>query len=155
MVIMMDKADGRLKTSRGVSGGSQLLLSCWLVLQSLCVLAADEISCPASVEARYSISDKLTEWDVVAKSQSLLLHHVEFFVGAPEKMASLIPDIDEKAYAVWSFGNEEIWLGCFYDGSVISLTKRLPGKIDHCKVKYDEAKHVAPGASLILGIECY
>lgn len=126
-----------------------------LPLLSLEAKAADTM-CPAFIEAQRSVKVLPAGWAAIIKEEHIPLHHIEIFDGPVEEMASLIPDLEKDTYAAWKLGayKRGIWLGCFYDGAVIKLSKRLPDNLSECKVTYNPALRVAPGARQILRVEC-
>lgn len=46
------------------------------------------------------------------------------------------------------------WLGCFYDGAVIRLSKRLDDNLNECRVIYSPAVRVSENAKQIVAVEC-
>jgi hypothetical protein len=120
-------------------------------------LNAEPSFCPSFVDAQREIKDRSDEgWAVVTKNEHIPLHHIEIFEGVVEKKASLIPDVEDDAFAVWRFQGSEngFWLGCYYDGGVVQLSKRLPNGVNECKVIYSPSARVAPNARQILSVQC-
>jgi hypothetical protein len=119
------------------------------------IAVASDYTCPLSIEAEKKVKTLYDGWSVKIKAEKHLLHHVEFFDGPVEEMSSQIPDVDGERYAIWKFPSYSrgIWLGCFYDGSIVMLSRRLPDALSECRVTYG-SKFIDKGARHILGIEC-
>lgn len=145
-----------MKTKRGCVYPSRLwavgIFALWL---PMAVNAAGTI-CPDFVDVQKSIKNLPKGWATTIKEQRIPLHHVGIFDGPMEEMASMIPDVDEDTYATWDVSTYKrgVWLGCFYDGAIIMLSKRLPDNLKECKVTYSPTLRVAPGARKILSIDC-
>ena len=78
--------------------------------------------------------------------QELLLNTVEIVTGVcrtvPEAMADLGRSVQQVRTITWSFGgggSDSVWLGCSYQGTQASLTRKVDGTVTQCVVTYDEA----------------
>jgi hypothetical protein len=103
--------------------------------------------CPSSIQSvETSNIPSVDKWQIISdKRRSLAfskhkLKGVDIYVGHPNDMGALIPDIisnnkDQKL--IWEFpksGTDRYWLACVYTNTTLIATQELSEKVHSCQV---------------------
>lgn len=138
----------------------RLLSLTWVGLASTAHSAPVTIECPASVKPTASISIVPSGWSVVAGEASSTFDSLAIFDGNPNELASLVPDRDlpntkvgTHGDAEWDFegGAKNIWVGCTYARTTVSLAQAIPDGVVKCRV---QATHESTGWQLAPKVVC-
>jgi hypothetical protein len=123
----------------------------WIVLFpivfSLYVLpaVAGMIECPKSIRVRHDIVAKGESWKPIPSETEHHLRAAGFSDGPADEKAFLKPDSSRKVKqartVTWSFGkggSDSVWLSCSYEGTSVSVTQKVEGRVTECRVSYEE-----------------
>lgn len=129
--------------------------------------ARDSI-CPEFIEAeaKFAINNPPKGWAASQTRRGNLpypsprynLEYVEFFLGSPERNSALMPDKGNKEIgSIWELNriskDPGVWIGCFYAGGFINLSKQLPVTTTECIVKTTPSVLIN-GHHMITSIQC-
>ncbi len=118
------------------------------------------IECPASIKPTASVSIVPPGWSVVSGEASSPYDSLAIFDGNPGELASLVPDRDlpdvkigARGEAEWDFegGAKNIWVGCSYARTTVSLAQAIPDGVVKCRV---QATHEKDGWQLASKVVC-
>ena len=107
----------------------------WLLALLFIPIAAgaQDFSCPADIKTTQALSFPVTGWRpfMDTMNANFLLSGVAFYDGAPEELASLVPDNeDSEDPPVWTFGKRvagaAIWESCQYRETAVALVQKYP-----------------------------
>lgn len=126
------------------------LLSLTLVgLATTAQSAPLSIECPASIKPTASVNIVPPGWSVVSGEASSPFDSLAIFDGNPSELASLVPDRDlpdakvgARGEAEWEFegGAKNIWVGCAYARTTVSLAQVIPDGVMKCRVQATREK---------------
>lgn len=80
--------------------------------------------------------------------------NVQFYDGPPNEQAWLAPDSTKKSGKtftnVWTFGQTPgaTWISCYYTGTSVILSYRLPATTQSCSVRYDATMSPEPATAI-------
>ena len=118
------------------------------------------IECPASIKPAASISVVPPGWSVISGEANSPFDSLAIFDGNPSELASLVPDRDlpdtktgARGEAEWNFegGAKNIWVGCSYARTNVSLAQAIPDGVVKCRV---QATHETEGWTLAPKVVC-
>lgn len=80
-----------------------------------------------------------------------------FYYGHPKEKASLAPDSEKKSgdtfTSEWIFSPEEHWMACEYNGTNLTLIRKMDSRVSRCSATYD-TKITIGGKPLLKSIKC-
>jgi hypothetical protein len=91
------------------------------------------IGCPSSIIDTQNMKP-VPGWEVRTRRGVRILSAPEVFIGRPEDLGMVEPEIDKNRVMKWSFGDHEVWVKCYYNNSAIELVRKLP-KVSQCTFK--------------------
>jgi hypothetical protein len=129
------------------------------ILFPLLAFAFAAADCPAKIEVKQTLAERMPGWSVGSDNMPHLLAGMTFFDGKPEEMASLVPDSQSvtggRNVAVWTFGatGRAVWVACHYAGTGIVLQRELPKNTHSCSLTYSTKETIA-GLPVIEKVNC-
>ncbi len=138
----------------------RLLSLTWVGLASTAQSAPLIIECPASIKPTVSVGIVPPGWSTVSGEASSPFDGLSIFDGNPSELASLVPDRDlpdtkvgTHGEAEWDFegGAKNIWVGCSYAHTTVSLARAIPDGVVKCRVR---ATHEIGGWQLAPKVVC-
>jgi hypothetical protein len=97
-----------------------------------------QVQCPKAIETTTSLRNKVSGWQVMDSKAVHYWQGVTFYDGHPKENASLAPEKNTDAAAVWSFtGTAPIYAACGYYRTSLELYQALPQGVMRCTVRYD------------------
>ncbi|MEO7936542.1 MAG: STY0301 family protein [Dokdonella sp.] len=118
------------------------------------------IECPSSIAPTATVTNAPPGWSVVSGEASSPFDSLAIFDGNPSELASLVPDRDlpdtkvgARGEAEWDFegGARNIWVGCSYSRTTVSLAQAIPDGSVKCRV---QATHESNGWQLAPKVVC-
>jgi hypothetical protein len=137
----------------------------WLLLIGLGVSLAAPCGaqtnvCPNTISVHQDLAQSIPGWQVFPDDAPVQLAGVTFYDGPPTERASLVYNQEirraGKLVTTWHFAPErdrQIWMGCSYSGTVITVARGLSNEIKECSVSYDPQVQI-DGSAQILKIDC-
>ena len=124
-------------------------------------LAAEEVRCPAVVEAaKPALAKAQAGWTAVVAARRHELANVTVYDGPVEENASLVPDGERKAGRKveerWKLNPATArgyWLQCHYAATALTLVRALPKGATSCTVTADPAMTLE-GRAVIESVIC-
>lgn len=110
-------------------------------------MAAEEVRCPASVEAaKPALAKAVAGWTAVVDERRHELSNVTVYDGPVADKASLVPDGERKAgrkvEEYWKLSQNNArgyWLQCHYAATALTLVRALPKGATTCTVTANPA----------------
>lgn len=120
-----------------------------------------DLICPEFVEAEMKFSVNAPQgWKSSFEPRPrYYLEHAIFYDGPPERNSSIMPDQGGKGgdFRWKELGgiskNRGVWIGCFYTGGLIQLSKQLPVTTNECRLKRDQNRFIG-AHNFITSIQC-
>jgi len=138
-------------------------LGCLVFFFSLRLSAGEpqKVGCPDQVQVvDAQLAKPIEGWNTTLDTTPHRLTSVTFFDGTPEEQASLVPDRESHTRtsktAVWLLkGKPEraYWLGCYYSGTSLILSRALPSGLTECTITYSSSEKIE-GRAAIKTISC-
>jgi len=133
-----------------------------ILLSLICVLAwagmvmAEELRCPAVIEAaKPALAKPQAGWTAVVETRRNELANVTVYDGPVEEKASLVPDGERKAgrkvEELWKLNPANprgYWLQCHYAATALTLVRALPKGAATCTVTANPAMKLEGRAAI-------
>jgi hypothetical protein len=121
---------------------------------------AQDFSCPPAIDVdAQKLSKNISGWRLFFDkiNTRYQLETVSMYSGAPEGLASLVPDENEESYAKWKLyanGSQTYYLTCGYTNTAVQLTRPVPDTFTACRVDYETGASNADGTPSPYKVDC-
>jgi hypothetical protein len=137
--------------------GTSLLLFPALLAIHPSLAAAGTPKCPESIRVRHEIVSRGASWKPVSAEREHQLRTAGFSDGPADEKAFLKPDSSSKTkqtrIITWTFGkdgSDTVWLSCSYDGTAATVSQKIDGKVNECRVVYEETSSRAAALKQVI-----
>lgn len=105
--------------------------------------SADFRQCPLELSIKQTLQNSQTDWKTFNSHEKHPYVGVSFSEGSPDKKVILAPSTEKKMKdginATWEFSPsaEGYWVSCLYAETSVTVSQKLPSKVQACEVEYD------------------
>lgn len=118
-----------------------MLAGCAGIMRPGSALAAEQVSCPATLQTTQAATDAMSPWSASQQGRSSRLLYIEVYAGPWRNEQSVPPDDVQEAPGeqtlLWRLRGrpsaEGTWLVCTYQNTQVKLERRLPDSVTECR----------------------